>query len=163
MNILHIDDCSTTVDVHFSVLELDERYKWRVMAPNMHCSLFPISHLCILTHITWKLQVIYGCSVYRTTATLSKTFFVWLRVAWEIWLKSYDPRHTSVVFWYNIVCVYCKPVLTLLSGTQLRMTTKLTYLKTAYYTPNDSFTANDALFYNNKVGQLHDILQCLFN
>ena len=40
---------------------------------------------------------------------------------------------------------------------------KLMYLMTAYYTPNDSFTANDALFYKNKLGQLHYTLWCLFN
>ena len=32
---------------------------------------------------------------------------------------------------------------------------------TAYDTPNDSFTANDAMFYKKKVGQLHYTLQCL--
>ena len=44
---------------------------------------------------------------------------------------------------------------------QLRQTMKLTYLITAYmcYTPNGSFTANDASFYNSSVGYLHDTLQ----
>ena len=46
---------------------------------------------------------------------------------------------------------------------QLHMTTKLTHLMTAYYKPNDYFTANDASFYKNKVGWLHYTLQCLFN
>ena len=59
------------------------RYDWRVMVPNPHHSLFPISHLCVLIHITWKLQVtrIYGRSVYQTTALLLDTFLVWFRVA----------------------------------------------------------------------------------
>ena len=39
-------------------------------------------------------------------------------------------------------------------------TPKLTYLMPAYYTPNNSFTANDASFYKTKVGQLHYTLQC---
>ena len=43
------------------------------------------------------------------------------------------------------------------------MTTKLKYLMTAYYTPHDDFTPNDASFYKNEVGQLHYTLQCLFN
>ena len=30
--------------------------QWQVMTPNTHCSLFLISHLCVLTCITWKLQ-----------------------------------------------------------------------------------------------------------
>ena len=44
---------------------------------------------------------------------------------------------------------------------QLRLTAKLMYLMTAYYTPNDSFTASDAMFYTNKVGLLQYKLQCL--
>ena len=68
----------------FSVLELDVRYNWRVMALNTHRSFFPIIHLCILTHITWKLQVIYGHSAYGMTAVLSETFLVWFTVAREI-------------------------------------------------------------------------------
>ena len=54
--------------------------------------------------ITWKLQLICERSTYRTTAMLSGTFFVCFRVAWEIQLKSYGPRHASVVLWYSIVC-----------------------------------------------------------
>ena len=55
----------------FSVLELDARYESWVIPSNMHCSLFLISHFCIysvLRDITWKLQVICGCSAYWTTA-----------------------------------------------------------------------------------------------
>ena len=55
----------------------DARYNWQVIAPNTHCSVLPMSHLCLLTFITWKLLVIYGCSAYWTTALLLKTFFVW--------------------------------------------------------------------------------------
>ena len=107
---------------------------------NIYHSLFPISHFrvySVLRHITWKLQVICGRSANRTTAILSETFFVWFRVAIEIWLESCGSRHASVVLWCDIVCVYCKPMYTLLFGTQLRLTTKLTDLMTAYYTPND--------------------------
>ena len=46
-------------------------------------------------------------------------------------------------------------------GMQLCMTTKLTYLITAYYTPNDGFTANLSYCYESKVGQLHyTLLSC---
>ena len=52
------NDCSTIGDVYF-LLEVDVRYKWRVMPPNTHHSLFPISH-CVYTvvahqHIITKL------------------------------------------------------------------------------------------------------------
>ena len=86
------------------------------------------------------------------TAVLLETFLVWFRVARWIQLESYSPRHALVVFWYKVACVYCKPIDASLFGLQLCLTTKLTYFKTAYYTPNDSFTANDALFYKSKVG-----------
>ena len=90
------------------------------MSPKTHRSLFPMSHFCVysvLRHITWKLQVICGRSAYRTTAILSETFFVWFRVALEIWLESYGLRHASAVLWYSIVCIYCNPIYTSLFGT----------------------------------------------
>ena len=93
----------------FSVLHLNARFEELVMAPNLYHSLFPISYLCLLTCITWKLQVMHGHSAYWMTALLSETFFVWFRVAWEIRLESYSLRHTSAVLQYNIVSVYCKP------------------------------------------------------
>ena len=62
---------------------------------------------------------------------------------------------------YNIVCVYCKSVYTSPFGMQLDLTTKFMYLMIAcmYYTPNGGFTANDTLFYKNKVGQQYNTLQ----
>ena len=83
----------------------------------------PFCIYSVLRHITWKLQVISECSAYRTTAILSKTFFVWFIIAIEIWLKSYGPRHESVILWYDIVCMHCKRIYTSLFGTQLRLTT----------------------------------------
>ena len=41
------------------MLELVVRYKWQVMPPNTHCSLFPISHswvYSVLRHVTWKFR-----------------------------------------------------------------------------------------------------------
>ena len=110
MNILQIEWLLYYWRWLFSVLELDARYDWQVMAPNTHRSVFPISHLCILTCIAWKLHVIYGHSAYWMTALLLETFLEWFRVAWEIWLESYGPRHALVILSHNIVCVYCKPV-----------------------------------------------------
>ena len=86
-------------------IKLNARYNWWVMIPNMHRSLFLISHLCVLTHIhvTWKLQVTYRRSAYWMTALLLKTFLVCYGVAWEIWLESYDPRYILIILWYKIV------------------------------------------------------------
>ena len=148
------------LEMSISVLELDVRYDWQVMVPNLHHSYFLISHLCVLTCITWKLQVIYGLygrSAYWTTAILSETFIVWFRVARDIQLESYGSRHASVVLWYKIVCLYCKPIHTLPFDAKLHvcMTTKLTYLMTAYYTTNNGFASNDSSFYKNKVGYMY--------
>ena len=89
-------------------LALDARCNWWVMAPNAHHRLFLVCHLCILTCITWKLQVIYEHSTYQTTVPLSKTFLLWFRVAWEIWLESYDPRHVSQSFSDITLYACCK-------------------------------------------------------
>ena len=131
----------------FSVFELDARHNLQVMAPNTNHSFFPISHLCLLTYMALKLQVIYGRLAYQMSALQSETFLVWFTVAWEIRLKHYCPRYPLVILWYKIVCVYCKPVYTLLFRVQLCMMTKIMYFMLAYYTLKDDFTANDALFY----------------
>ena len=82
-------------------------------------------HLCIhvhvLRHIIWKLQVIYGRSVYQVIVILSEAFFVWFRFAWEIWLESYGSTQASVILWCNIVWVYCKPAHKSLHGVQLHV------------------------------------------
>ena len=131
----------------------------------MYCSLFLISHLCVLTGITWKLWAIYGCCACQTTALLHvwETFCLWSRVVWEIQLESYAPRQESIVLWYKIMYVYYKCMHTSLFGGQLRLTTKVTYLMSTYYTPKEGFTGKDASFYNNNVGDPHYTLHCLFN
>ena len=134
-DVLHIRWLLYYQRCRFSVLELDARYKWWGTPPNTHRSLFLINYFHVysaLRHITWNLQVICGSLVYWTTTILSETFFEWFRVALEIKPESYNPRHTSVVLWYDIVCIYCKSVYTSLFGTQLHLTTKLTYVMTAY-------------------------------
>ena len=46
-----------------------------------------------------KLQVIYGRCTCQMTAALSKTFCIWSRVVWEIWLVvSYGHRPASRLF-----------------------------------------------------------------
>ena len=140
------------------MLELDARYEWRGTPPNTHCSLFLISYFCVYTvhvlrSVTGELQVICGHSAYRLTPILLKIFFVWFRVAAEIQLESYSRRHTSDILCYDIMCVYCKSVYTSPFGRQLRLTTKLTYFMTAYYTQNDGFTANDASFRTTKLAK----------
>ena len=99
----------------------------------------PSTHNLKTTGYKWTFSILTDCSTIET-------FLVWFRVAREIQLESYCPRHASAI------CVYCKPVYTSLFGMQLSMPTKLTYLMTVYYTPNDGFTANNASFYKRKFG-----------
>ena len=78
-----------------AVLELGARFDWQVTAPNTDRSFFLLRHLCVLTYITWELQVLFEDSAYRRTALLWETFLVWFRVAGEIQLVNYGPRDTS--------------------------------------------------------------------
>ena len=57
-----------------------------------------------------------------------------------------------------VVCIYCKLLHTSLFGMQVHLTTKLMYLMTAYYAPNEGFTANNALLYKNNGGYSVSIL-----
>ena len=101
-----LNDCST-IALLSSVLELDViyMYDWQMTPPNTHHSYFPTSHLCVHTHITWRLQVICGRSAYGMIALLLDTFLMWFRVVRENQLESYGPRHASVVVWY--IAILC--------------------------------------------------------
>ena len=137
MDILHIKQLPYCWRCLFSVSELDVSHNWWVKAPNLHHSHFLISHLWVLTPVTWKLiQVIHGRSVYQTTALLLETFSCGLGFPWGIWLESNSSRHALVVPWYNIAFMYCQPIHPSLFDVQVHMTTRLTYmhLMTAYYT-----------------------------
>ena len=134
----------------FSVLELDERYKWRVISPNTHPILFPISHLCALTRTTWKVLVIYERSAWSIKRLLHYCRHSWCsldlleRSDWratapDTYRSSSD---TTLCAYTSSPYMHASPI-----GAQLRMPTKLTYLMTAYYTPYDAFTANAASFY----------------
>ena len=88
------------------------------------------------------------------TALLLKTFLCALGLIERPYLRATAPdMHWS--FPDATFCVHtASPHIpsTSLFGAQLRMTTKLTYLLTAYYISNDGFTAKDVFFYKSKVG-----------
>ena len=54
--------------------------------------------LCILTCITWKLQVVYEHSTYQMTVLLSEMSISWVRSAFEMWLVRYGSKHSSSLF-----------------------------------------------------------------
>ena len=101
----------------FSQPEQYARYDWQDMAPNTHHSPFPIRHFVrTYTHVTWKLQVLYGYFAYRTNGLLSETFRVWLWSCMrdptgELWPQTCIGRsliqhcvcilqaHTCIVIW----------------------------------------------------------------
>ena len=85
--------------------------------------------LCVLTHITWKLQVIHGLSAYRTTVIL-----------WRHSLCGLDFHERSD---WRATVPYWKPIYTSLFGAQLWMTTnsrtctlRLRLMYLIYYIPN---------------------------
>ena len=104
MGVLHIEWLLHYRRGLFSVLEQDVRYNWWVRAPDMHHSLFRISHLCVLTCIAWKLQVIHGCCAYWTTALLLKTFFVWFRELLERFYWRATASDTIQLFSGAMLC-----------------------------------------------------------
>ena len=106
----------------FSMLELDVRYDWQVMVPSTHRSLFLIINLCVLTYITWKLQVIYGHSAYWMTTLLSDTFVLCIKRCMsdqtgELWHQTRISRALI-----QHCGIYCKPIHSSLFVAQLQMT-----------------------------------------
>ena len=60
-----------------------EPYPWYdrwIMDRNMHCSLFPVRHLCVLRLITWQLHVMHERCTYRMTALLLEISVVLLYI-----------------------------------------------------------------------------------
>ena len=76
----------------FSGLELYVRYDRRVMIQACIAITFWYDILCILSLVTWKLQVRYGHSTYWMTALLS---IICVRAVCETWMMSYGSRHAS--------------------------------------------------------------------
>ena len=103
----------------------------------------------VLRRITWKLQVVRKCLAYGTTAILLETFFVCFGVALGIWLESYCPRHTLVVFCYHNMCVHilqARLYIPIWYATKPDNKTHAPYER-ILEKPNDGFTANDASFH----------------
>ena len=140
-NLFQYDVCTYLTLVTRKLQGVNERRTYRMTALLLEISIFhvksgckmlgeffqflSISHLYVLTCITWKLQVVYGRSTYQMTSLLSATFLVWFRVAKQIQLETYGFGHTLVILWYKLVCTYCKPVYISLFGAQLCMTIKI--------------------------------------
>ena len=137
-----LNDCLLS-EMAFFELKLIARNDWRVMAPNTHRTIFPISHLCVR-----KLQVVFGRCADRTTALISETFLLWFRVAWE----SYSPRNAFAVLWFNsIVTIYCKPVSIAISCATTHVIKTDAPYDCILHTKR-RFSANNAWFYKNKFG-----------
>ena len=88
----------------FSVLELDARCNWWGTASNSHHSLFLISHLYVLTHTTWNLEV--NMDVQHTAWLFynQRHSLCGLELHERFNWRAMSPD-TSVVFWYKI-CMY---------------------------------------------------------
>ena len=104
--VLHIERLLYHMRCLFSMLEVDARYDWQVMAPNTHHNAFLISHYAYLHSKLEKYRS------YMDVLHIEWLFFswrnsllVWFGVAWEFRLESYSPTHALVVLWYKIVCI----------------------------------------------------------
>ena len=97
------------------------------------------------TGYIWTFCISNNCS------TIEDVYCV-VRAAWEIPLESYGPKQKLPSFSSKKLCAYTAYLYTCITMyVQVCMTMKLMYLMTAYYTPNDGFTANNIL-YKSKVG-----------
>ena len=107
MDVLHIEWLLYYWKCLFSVLELDARYNWQVMAPNMHHNPFAISHLYVITHITWKLQVTHDCSTIRDIPCV-----VWSCIIDPTGeLQAPDTHWCSLIQHCPVYMLYCKGAL----------------------------------------------------
>ena len=97
-----VNECSTIGDVYF----LGQSCMWDVIDKLWLeiCITVSFNKPFVRTYThNLKLHITYGCSACWTTALLLEIFLVWFRGAWQIWLESYSPKHTSVILCYNIV------------------------------------------------------------
>ena len=76
------------------------------MAPNTHCSLFLIQHFVHTYTHNLKLQSVYGCSAYPTTALLLETFPLWFMELHEKfdWRAMAPDTHWS---FFDTTCHAC--------------------------------------------------------
>ena len=75
------------------------------MHPNAHHNLFLIRHLCVLTLLSRKLLVVYGCCTYRMTTLLSEMSIFYVRAECKIQLVRYGSEHSSQFLVNKPLCV----------------------------------------------------------
>ena len=91
MNVLHMQQILYYWRPSFSGLELHASYDWRVMTPNTHHGLFPVScHFVCISSITRKLQVTCKSIVQQVTPLLPRMFCFMLKAA-----VSYSQQATA--------------------------------------------------------------------
>ena len=68
--------------------------------------------LCVLTLLTQKIHVVYGCSTYWTIALLLEMSFFYVTVGCEIWMLTYGSKHApqslSISHLCICTCTYCR-------------------------------------------------------
>ena len=133
MEVLHVQWLHYYWRCLFSVLNQDMRYHWRVLTPWTRCSLFRISHLSVLTHITWKLAGCIWTSANQMTAiSWENIACVVYRSMSSTWRAKATDTHQSFAIHHCVrrLQAHC----TQLYGAPLRHDNKLRYLISAYYT-----------------------------
>ena len=134
------------------------------LSPSTHRSLFLIWDLCILIHITWKLQVTYGLSAFRTTGLLSETFLCAIQLCespnWRAVAPDYISRFLiqHCVYMYN-ASLYLNRYL--VRNYTWQQNSHTLWLQTTHRTMALLPTAYH--FITAKLAQLHWTLRSLFN
>ena len=80
--------------------------KISIFCVRVGCKIQMVSY--VSKHVLQSLLIshLFQLETYRSYMDVQCIEF---RVAWEIWLESYGPRHALFILWYNIICIYCKP------------------------------------------------------
>ena len=127
----------------FSVLELNARYDWRVVAPHTQHSLFQLLIFCTYTN---KLKTIGHIWTFSTEWLFYYlTHSLWglelhERSEWRVMAPDMHRSFPDATLCAYIASLYIHVHCYLMWN---YTTTKLMYLKTTYYIPNNGFSANE--------------------
>ena len=125
----------------FSGVELYVSYDWWATAPNMHHSLFLICHFVHISSITPKLQSACNSSTYKMTPLLLRMLCFVLKAAKQLQTTRYSPVQMLLSF-----VVLCN-----------NKWQQNPWHPQLYYTSNNYFLTNIALFRSTKWGTTYEL------
>ena len=136
MDALHIKRLLYNRRPFFRGLKLHEQSNWRAMAPDMHCSHSLMQNCVYTVSISKKYEYTCNSTTIRLIPLLDRMILLVLKGAEQSHAVN---KLCSCTYMYSDI--WCTTHLT-----------KFTLFMTILYTSNNSFTANNASIYKNKVG-----------